>query len=71
MLMESTTTRGAMSVAEFQHWASIGRSKLYQEISAGRLQVRKIGRKTVVTMREAEAWLANLPSPVQRHRVEK
>ena len=53
--------RGAMSVDEFCGWASIGRSKFYQEVGAGRIRLRKIGRKSVVTMPDALAWLSNLP----------
>ncbi|WAJ27373.1 helix-turn-helix domain-containing protein [Antarcticirhabdus aurantiaca] len=53
--------RGALSVDEFCAWASIGRAKFYREVSAGRLSVRKIGRKTVVLMTDAQEWLAALP----------
>lgn len=53
--------RGAFTVDEFCGWARIGRSKFYQEIQEGRLRLRKIGRKSVVTVVDAEAWLASLP----------
>ncbi len=53
---------GAMTVNEFLSWASIGRTKFYQEHAAGRLRIRKIGRKTVVTMADAQAWLDALPA---------
>jgi hypothetical protein len=56
------TTGGAMSVAEFCRWASIGRTKFYSEIQSGRLQLRKIGSKSVVLMRDAETWLNSLPA---------
>ena len=60
--MQTTNgNRGAMSVNGFCSWASIGRSKFYEEHAAGRLKVRKIGRKTLVTMADAQAWLAALP----------
>jgi hypothetical protein len=42
--------RGAMTVDEFCSWASIGRSKFYQEVAEGRITIRKIGRKSVVTL---------------------
>ncbi len=51
-----------MTVNEFLSWASIGRTKFYQEHAAGRLRIRKIGRKTVVTMADAQAWLDALPA---------
>ena len=53
--------RGALSVDEFCAWASIGRSKFYREVSDGRIRLRKIGRKSVVTMPDAVAWLDTLP----------
>lgn len=59
--MINTTTKGALSVQEFLHWASIGRNKFYQEVNAGRLKMRKVGRKSVITMPDAEAWLQSLP----------
>lgn len=59
--MKSISQKGAMSVEEFLHWASIGRTKFYQEVNEGRLKLRKIGRKSVITNADAEAWLNNLP----------
>lgn len=52
---------GAMSVNDFLAWASIGRTKFYEECAAGRLRIRKVGRKTVVTMTDAQEWLDALP----------
>ena len=59
--MKTITTKGAMSVEEFLQWASIGRSKFYEEVKTSRLKMRKIGRKSVITMHDAEAWLNALP----------
>ncbi|GGD93562.1 hypothetical protein GCM10011390_10390 [Aureimonas endophytica] len=53
--------RGAMSVDEFCAWASISRAKFYRERNAGRIKLRKIGRKSVVVMSDAVAWLNALP----------
>ena len=53
--------RGAMTVDEFCGWARIGRSKFYQEVQEGRLRLRKIGRKSVVTHADAVSWLNSLP----------
>ena len=39
----------------------IGRAQLYKEIKAGRLRVRKLGRRTLVPRQEQTAWLAALP----------
>lgn len=54
-------SRGALSLDEFCAWVSIGRSKVYSEVRAGRLVLRKIGRKSVITVADAEAWLEQLP----------
>ena len=59
--MDNLNPKGAFSVDEFCGWASIGRSKFYQEVAAGRIRLRKIGRKSVVTMPDALAWLSELP----------
>lgn len=59
--MNITYPKGAMSVEEFLHWASLGRTKFYQEVKDGRIKIRKIGRKSVVTLADAEAWLSALP----------
>lgn len=59
--MNTQVNKGAYSVTEFLNWASIGRTKFYQEIKDGRLKIRKIGSKTVVTATDAEAWLRSLP----------
>jgi predicted DNA-binding transcriptional regulator AlpA len=54
-------SRGALTVAEFCNWAAIGRSSFYREVKEGRITLRKLGRKSVVTMADAEAWLNSLP----------
>jgi hypothetical protein len=58
----AATIGGAMTVSEFCRWASIGRTKLYAEIKAGRIKPRKIGAKTVILRSEGEAWLSSLPT---------
>lgn len=58
---QNSLDRGAMSVDEFCAWASIARSKFYREVGAGRIKLRKIGRKSIVTMTDAQNWLNALP----------
>ncbi|MCA0341722.1 MAG: helix-turn-helix domain-containing protein [Proteobacteria bacterium] len=53
--------RGALKIEQFCHWASIGRSHAYNEAKAGRLRLTKVGKKTLVTVDDAKAWLAKLP----------
>src|SRR5258708_4897684 len=51
----------AMSIARFCKRYDIGRTKTYEEIKAGRLRARKIGKRTVISADDAEAWLDRLP----------
>ncbi len=53
--------RGALTVDEFCGWACIGRSKFYQEVQEGRIRIRKVGRKSVITVSDARIWLESLP----------
>jgi hypothetical protein len=50
-----------MTVPEFCRWARIGRTKLYAEVKAGRLTLRKAGSKTLILCNDGEAWLRSLP----------
>ena len=59
--MNELPNKGAFSVNEFLHWASIGRTVFYREVNQGRLKINKIGHKTVVTASNAQAWLESLP----------
>jgi len=56
---------GAMTVSDFCRWASIGRTKMYAEVNAGRITPRKIGTKTVILRSDAEAWLRSLPTAAE------
>lgn len=62
--MDDNKQNGAFTLIEFLTWARIGRTKAYEEIDAGRLKIRKLGRKTLILRTDAEAWLENLPSAV-------
>ena len=57
--------QGAISVKEFCRWASIGRTVAYEEITLGRLKVRKVGRRTLIPFAEAQRWLESLPTHEQ------
>jgi excisionase family DNA binding protein len=41
--------------------ANVGRVTLYEEINAGRLRARKVGRRTIILDDDLRAWLASLP----------
>ncbi|NNM72459.1 excisionase family DNA-binding protein [Enterovirga sp. DB1703] len=50
----------ALSIREFCFLASIGRSLFYEEVKAGRINVLKVGRKTLIPATELNAWLRRL-----------
>jgi excisionase family DNA binding protein len=41
---------------------SIGRTKFYQELNAGRIKALKVGKRTLVTQESIDNWLKSLPS---------
>jgi hypothetical protein len=51
----------ALTVDEAVKRGPAGKGKLYQEIAAGRLIARKIGRRTVILRTDYERWLNSLP----------
>ena len=63
--MENEKPNGAFTLNEFLTWARIGRTKAYQEVEAGRLKIRKLGRKTLILRKDAEVWLESLPSAAE------
>jgi hypothetical protein len=52
----------AYTIPELVRDSGAGRSKIYEEISAGRLKVRKLGKRTLVLHGDAMAWLTSLPA---------
>jgi hypothetical protein len=64
-MMESTaqtSTKRAFRVEEFAHRNSISRAQVYIELKAGRLNARKVGSATLITLEDESAWLAALPA---------
>jgi hypothetical protein len=61
-ISEFEQQRRAMTLPEFCRRYGIGRSSAYVEIAAGRLPIRKCGRRSLVTIDDAELWLSRLPS---------
>lgn len=43
---------------------NICRAELYKQISAGRIKVRKLGRRTLVERAEQVRWMTSLPVKV-------
>ena len=52
--------RLAFMIPEFCVAARIGRSTVYEEIRSGRLKTVKVGSRTLIPVKEAEAWLKRL-----------
>jgi hypothetical protein len=49
----------AYSVAQLVKATSIGRTKIFEDIAKGRLHATHVGGRTVITVEDARAWLAN------------
>ncbi|MFG1416725.1 DNA-binding protein [Xanthobacter sp. V0B-10] len=60
--MAQADGHGALSILEFCKWAGIGRTLAYKEIECGKLRIKKVGRRTLITMDAARNWLDALPS---------
>ena len=41
---------------------NIGKTTFYSEVKTGRLRIKKLGRKTIVTPEAEAAWLESLPA---------
>lgn len=49
-------------IMEFCGWARVSRTVAFKEIAAGRLIAVRVGRKSLITIANARAWLAALPT---------
>jgi hypothetical protein len=54
-------TRRAYTPSDFCAAYGIGKTTFYAEVKAGRLHVRKVGRRTLVLASDAEQWADELP----------
>jgi excisionase family DNA binding protein len=52
----------AMSVEEAAKAAGVGRTMLFEEIRKGHITARKVGRRTIITTDDLDAWLKSLPT---------
>jgi hypothetical protein len=59
---EISAERFALTINEFCTQFRVGRSYTYQEIAAGRLRVRKAGRRTIILQLDALDWAKSLPT---------
>ena len=56
----------AYTIEEFCKAYGIGRTFVYKEISAGRLRVKKAGRRTIILAADAKDWRESLPDGGKR-----
>ncbi|HEV2156349.1 DNA-binding protein [Bradyrhizobium sp.] len=56
-----TASKRSFRVDEFAARNSISRSQVYIELKEGRLNARKVGSATLITIEDESAWLASLP----------
>jgi excisionase family DNA binding protein len=56
----SEMQRRALSVGQFCERYGVGRTLLYQQVQEGRLRLRKIGRRSLIAVEDAEIWFKNL-----------
>ena len=61
------TERGGFSIPKYAEWANLGRSKIYEEIAAGRLVARKCGKRTIITYQDGQDYLQSLPTVVPKN----
>ncbi|MBR0974086.1 DNA-binding protein [Bradyrhizobium japonicum] len=63
--MDTTVHAGlkrSFRVDEFAARNSISRAQVYVEMKEGRLNARKVGSATLITIEDETAWLAALPA---------
>jgi hypothetical protein len=56
----------AFSPDVFGRRNGIGRTTVFEEIKSGRLDARKVGRRTIITRQAEKAWQDSLPTASPR-----
>ena len=61
--MKTETQTAAFTIEEFMRWSRLGRTKTYSLLNDpdSILKCKKVGRKTLILRKDAEAWLESLP----------
>ena len=49
----------AVPIPEAARLGGVGRSTIYAEVKQGKLKVRKVGRRTIISMDDLRTWLAS------------
>jgi hypothetical protein len=60
--MDHLEQKQAFSPDEFGRRNGLGRTSVFKEIRTGRLDARKVGRRTIITRPAERAWQDSLPS---------
>lgn len=61
MMSNSKPTALAVSIGDACGIVGFSRAKIYREINAGRLSVRKAGHRTLIRLTDLEAYINALP----------
>lgn len=56
-----SASQRALSIQEFAQRYGVGRTTIYEEIKSGKLRARKMGKRTLIAVDDAENWLKCLP----------
>ncbi len=57
MSIERTLPKLAYTVDQLGQASGVGRTKIYQEVKAGRLHPTKLGKRSIILAEDAKAWL--------------
>lgn len=52
----------AYTIEAFCAAYGVGRTSAFSEIKNGRLQAKKVGKRTIIRAVDAEAWVTSLPA---------
>lgn len=59
--MNVAITPAFMTINEFMAWSRLGRTKVYELLGSEELRAVKFGRRTLIPVEAAHAWLAEQP----------
>jgi hypothetical protein len=60
----------SFTIAALEQATCISRTKIYDDLKAGRLRARKHGKRTIIIADEARRWLESLPAQSSQQTVE-
>lgn len=62
-LKERLEAGGNLTVPEVRALANVGNTKFYKDVKAGRVRIKKFGRKSIISAPDARAYIAGEPIP--------